>query len=131
MWKKFYGNVRIREYRSVDSKDKVRAELRRLLRREVSHSKSSRDYYRELRKQYRESMRRERAFYWEYRVRPATDPLVYLSYIQDGASQEVYHIPKFPNTESGRDGVQFKLVGNLWHGHALVLLSCCSHVIHA
>ena len=61
-------------------------------------------------------MRRERAFYWEYRVRPATDPLVYLSYIQDGASQEVYHIPKFPNTESGRDGVQFKLVGNLWHG---------------
>ena len=74
---------------------------------------------------YRESLRRERAFYWEYRIKPATDPLVYLSYIQDGASQEVYHIPKFPNTESGRDGVQFKLVGNLWHGHALVL-----HVVH-
>ena len=111
VWKTFYGNVRIREYRSVDSKDKVRAELRRLLRRSVSKAKSARDYYRALRKQYRESMRRERAFYWEYRVRPATDPLVYLSYIQDGASQEVYHIPKFPNTESGRDGVQFKLVG--------------------
>ena len=125
VWKKFYGNVRIREYRSVDSKDKVRAELRQLLRRSVSKAKSARDYYRALRKQYRESMRRERAFYWEYRVRPATDPLVYLSYIQDGASQEVYHIPKFPNTESGRDGVQFKLVGNLWHGHALVL-----HVVH-
>ena len=82
MWKKFYGNVRIREHRSVDSKDKVRAELRRLLRRSVSKAKSARDYYRALRKQYRESMRRERAFYWEYRVRPATDPLVYARFVR-------------------------------------------------
>ena len=125
VWHSHFSKVRIREYRSVDSKDKVRAELRRLLRRDVSKAKSARDYYRGLRKQYRESMRRERAYYWEYRIKPATDPLVYLSYIQDGASQEVYHIPKFPNTESGRDGVQFKLVGNLWHGHALVL-----HIVH-
>ena len=120
--------MRIKEHRAVDSKDKVRAELRRLMRRTVTRTRAGRAFYRGLRKEYRASIRRERVFYWEYRLKPVTDPQLHLSYIQDGATQTWYKLPRYPGVDHGRDGVQFKLVGNLFHGHVLVLSLVSPHM---
>ena len=128
VWTADFANLKIREHRAVDSKDKVRAELRRLLRRGGKQNSRDRAYYRGLRAVYHGSIRRERIYYWEYRLRPVKDPLLYLSYIQDGASQKWYQVPRYIDVDCGRDGMKFKLVGNLFHGHCLVLHIVMPHM---
>ena len=49
--------------REVDSKDKVRAELRRLLQLRETKNTADRQYYRALRQKYHDSIRTERGFY--------------------------------------------------------------------
>lgn len=87
IWVSEFREIRIREHKSVDGKDRKRAELRRLLRRTVTTDKTTRDLIKALRQMYRDSLRRERTFYWEARLFPARYPLLYTTYIQDGATQ--------------------------------------------
>ena len=78
----------------VDSKDKVRAELRRLLMRNVTKNKADRDYFRDLRQRYHVSIRTERSFYWVDRLKPALAPEEWLTVISDGAAQKWYTVPR-------------------------------------
>ena len=87
IWKGHFSDLVVRETKQVDGKDRKRAELRRLLRRTVTRDKTKRELIKELRRIYRQSLRNERSFYWEARLRPANFPLLYLVYIQDGAIQ--------------------------------------------
>ena len=150
VWKGHFNDLVVREQKQVDSKDRKRAELRRLLRRTVTRDATSRELIKSLRAVYRDSLRRERSFYWQARERPAQFPLTYLTYIQDGATQRyyacarpcatladpepapdarsVYVCPRFVGTDVGRDCLQWKLVGNLFHGHCLVLHLVMPHV---
>jgi hypothetical protein len=125
VWQQHFPKLRRRVHRAVDSKDKVRAELRRLLRTKKHNTTQGRAYLRGLRAAYHGSIRRERCFYWTDRLKPADEPLIYLTYIQDGATQSFYKLPWYLDTDVGRSGAQFKLVGNLFHGHALIL-----HLVH-
>ena len=87
IWKGEFSEIKIREHKAVDGKDRKRAELRRLLRRTVTREKKTRDLIKQLRLMYRDTLRRERTYYWEARLRPAKYPLLYATYIQDGAAQ--------------------------------------------
>ena len=87
IWKGHFSDIRIREHKAVDGKDRKRAELRRLLRRTVTLDKSARDILKNLLSVFRDSLRRERTFYWVARLRPAKYPLLYMTYIQDVATQ--------------------------------------------
>lgn len=87
IWKGRFSDIRIREHKAVDGKDRKRAELRRLLRRTVTLDKGARDILKNLMSLYRDSLRRERTFYWQARLRPSKYPLLYMTYIQDGATQ--------------------------------------------
>jgi hypothetical protein len=58
-----FPQLRQRVHRAVDSKDKVRAELRRLLRTKKHNTTQGRAYLRGLRAAYHGSIRRERCFY--------------------------------------------------------------------
>ena len=87
IWKGEFSDLRIREHKAVDGKDRKRAELRRLLRRTVTRCKATRDIIKELRALYRDSLRRERTYYWHARLLPPKYPLLYMTYIQDGATQ--------------------------------------------
>ena len=62
-------------------------EFRRLLRRTVTRNKTARDLIKQLRQLYRDSLRRERTFYWCARLLPARYPNLHATYIQDGATQ--------------------------------------------
>lgn len=125
VWKAEFPNLRRRLFKSVDSKDKVRAELRRLLRKKAYCNGVDRAYLTGLRAAYHGCIRRERCRYWEDRLNPAKEPLKTFCYIQDGATQSWYQLPRLLDTDHGRTGCKFKLVGNLWHGHVLVL--CIIH----
>lgn len=87
VWRRHFNDLVVREVKQVDSKDRKRAELRRLLRRTVTRDETMRSLIKELRTVYRSSLRCERSFYWEARIRPVHFPLHYLTYIQDGATQ--------------------------------------------
>jgi hypothetical protein len=87
VWKKDYGEIKIREHKSVDGKDKVRSELRRLLRRTVTTNAVDRKYIKELRQMYRDSLRRERTYYWSDRIKPCHFPELWITNISDGATQ--------------------------------------------
>jgi hypothetical protein len=87
VWKGGFSDVVVRETKQVDTKDRKRAELRRLLRRTVTRDHTMRMLYEELRRIYRATLRNERSFYWEARLRPPQFPSLYLTYIQDGATQ--------------------------------------------
>ena len=87
IWKNEFGEIKIREHKQVDGKDRKRAELRRLLRRTVTRNKTARDLIKQLRQLYRDSLRRERTFYWCARLLPARYPNLHATYIQDGATQ--------------------------------------------
>ena len=150
MWRGFFSDLVVREVKQVDGKDRKRAELRRLLRRTVTRDETTRSLIKELRAIYRSSLRCERSFYWEARVRPVHFPLYYLTYIQDGATQRsarvarpclyplpdyapcvwrsVYVCPRFVGTDVGRKCLSWKMVGNLFHGHVLVLHLVMPHV---
>ena len=58
-----------------------------LMRRDVNNSAAARDRIRVLRCKYRMSMRRERSYYWEERLKPQHYPLEFMTNIQDGATQ--------------------------------------------
>ena len=125
VWDSSFCNLRVRVHRSVDSKDKVRAWLRQALRDKKHYNKHDREYLTNLRVLYADSIRRERQFYWEARMLPGAQPLLDLCYIQDGATQSDYALPRLVGTDHGRAGVKVKLVGNLFHAHLLVL-----HIVH-
>ena len=74
VWRECFKLIKIRKHRQVDSKDKVRAELRRLLCRRETNNATDRAYYRDLRRRYHLSMREERMFYWRDRLMPASPP---------------------------------------------------------
>ena len=61
VWRDEFDEIKIREHKAVDGKDKIRAELRRLLRRTVTKNATARAHIKELRQQYRASLRRERS----------------------------------------------------------------------
>ena len=94
VWSSSFKNLRVREHRSVDSKDKVRAWLRQALRDKKHYNKQDREYLTNLRVLYAGSIRRERQFYWEARVLPGVQPLLGLCYIQDGATQACRRTPR-------------------------------------
>ena len=81
-----------------DSKDKVRAELRRLLQLRETKNTADRQYYRALRQKYHDSIRTERGFYWADRLKPAMAPEEYLTLITDGAAQKWYICPRAAGT---------------------------------
>ena len=87
----------------------------------MTRAKHARDLIKQLRSLYRDSLRRERTFYWEARLRPAKYPLLYATYIQDGATQTMYVCPRFIGLAPSGHYLQVKLVGNIVHGHVLVL----------
>ena len=115
IWKAQFPNLVMREFRSVDSKDNVRAFLRALLRRTKTYAERRR--IKNLRKLYWDSIRQERGYYWHDRVLPVHYPNEVMTFISDGAAQDPYHIPRNPNHDHGRDVCQFKVVGNIFHGH--------------
>jgi hypothetical protein len=88
VWQRKFGDIKIREHKAVDGKDKVRSELRRLLRRTVTSNAVDRRRIKVLRQLYRDSLRRERSFYWADRSKPATFPDEWLTNISDGATQK-------------------------------------------
>ena len=128
IWHGEFGDVKIRKHKRVSGKDRKRAFLRYLLRRKVTRNKADRDLYKTLRGLYRDSCRRERTFYWVARLKPAQYPLLYMTQISDGATQADYVLPRVIGTELKRACVKFKLVGNLVHGHAIVIHLVCPHV---
>ena len=128
VWNESFPDLRRRAFKSVDSKDKVRAELRRLLRKKSCQNAVDRTYFIGLRASYHGSIRRERCRYWEERLLPNAEPLKHWCYIQDGATQSWYQLPRLLDTDHGRTGCKMKLVGNLWHGHVLVLCVIHPHV---
>ena len=88
VWKSEFPDIVVREHRSVDTKDKILPELRRMMRRKVTTCADRRQHIKYVRKRYRASLRTERTFYWVARLRPCEQPLRYMTYIQDGATQK-------------------------------------------
>lgn len=118
----------IREYLNVNGKDRVRAFLRQALRNREPRHAGWRALIRALRAAYRDSLRREREFYWNERIRPVQQPLQYMTFIYDGATQTYTVLPKMPNYEGSVKACQLKLVGFLVHGHVLILYIVHPHV---
>ena len=88
VWHDEFDEIKIREHKAVDGKDKIRAELRRLLRRTVTKNATDRAHIKELRQQYRASLRRERSEYWGARLQPGKFPEEWMTNISDGATQK-------------------------------------------
>ena len=120
VWKQDFPEMRIRKHRRVDGKDRKRAFLRYLLRRKVTRNRKDRLLVKGLRHIYRDTCRRERTYYWQAKLQPAKDPDHYSTYISDGATQSDYVLPKIPGFCLGRNCLPLKLIGNIWHGHALI-----------
>ena len=102
-----FPQLRQRVHRAVDSKDKVRAELRRRVdcfaQRSTTQRKGARICVACVlltTAPFDESA----AFIRTDRLKPADAPLVYLTYIQDGTTQSFYKLPWYLDTETG-DGV--------------------------
>ena len=72
-------------------------------------AQADRDLIKQLRLLYRDSLRRERTFYWIARLQPARYPLLYMTYIADGATQTMYLCPRFIGLDHGRDCLQVKV----------------------
>jgi hypothetical protein len=125
VWRECFKLIKIRKHRQVDSKGKVRAELRRLLCRRETNNATDRAYYRDLRRRYHLSMREERMFYWRDRLKPAMFPEDWLTLITDGAAQKWYIVPRSPGTDLSRNACQLKVIGTLVHSHVLVI-----HIVH-
>jgi hypothetical protein len=118
----------IREFLAVNGKDHVRAFLRDAMQRTNRLHAKDRDYIRELRLKYRDSLRRERQFYWNARVLPVSEPDQHMSFIFDGATQEYCIIPRMPNFEGNKKACELKLVGCLFHGHVLLIFIVHPHL---
>ena len=125
VWTECFKLIKIRKHRQVDSKDKVRAELRRLLCRRETNNATDRAYYRDLRRRYHVSIRDERMFYWRDRLKPSMFPEDWLTLITDGAAQKWYIVPRSAGTDLGRNACQLKVIGTLVHSHVLVI-----HIVH-
>lgn len=89
---------------------------------------ADRDLIKELRLLYRDSTRRERTFYWQARLQPPRYPNMYMTCITDGATQTMYLCPRFIGLDHGRDCLQVKLVGTLFHGHCYIVHLVYPHV---
>ena len=59
-----------------------------LLRRTVTKNATARAHIKELRQQYRASLRRERSEYWGARLNPGKYPEEWMTNISDGATQK-------------------------------------------
>ena len=128
VWSGHFGDVKIRKHRKVDGKDRKRAFLRYLLRRKVTRNRRDRELIKQLRSIYRDSLRRERTFYWVAKLQPSKFPNLYATYISDGATQSDYVLPKIPGFDLGRTCLPLKLVGNIWHGHAVIFHLVMPHI---
>ena len=128
VWKGHFSDVKIREIKAVSGKNVKRAELRRLLRRTVTPARAERDTIKCVRQLFRDSLRRERGFYWEIRLLPGRYPEGYTTAITDGATQKEYELPRYCQVECKRPGFCFKLVATLFHSHVLVLHLVCPHI---
>ena len=106
VWNESFPNLWRRAFKSADSKGKVRAELRRLLRKKSYQNGVDRSYLTGLRAAYHGSIRRERCRYWEERLLPTTEPLKHRFYIQDGATQSWYQPPRLLDTDHGKREVR-------------------------
>lgn len=94
----------------------------------MTKGKAARDIIKELRALYRDTLRRERTFYWVARIKPLQYPLMYVTWITDGATQANYVCPKLIGTSLNRDALQMKLVGNILHAHMLVFHLVMPHI---
>ena len=86
VWKGHFSDVKIREIKAVSGKNVKRAELRRLLRRTVTPARIERVTIKCVRQLFRDSLRRERGFYWEIRLLSGRYPEGYTTAITDGAT---------------------------------------------
>ena len=145
IWKGRFSDLVVREVKQVCSKDRKRSELRRLLRRTVTRDATMRELIKELRHLYREALRVERSFYWAARIRPAQVPLLYLTYIQDGATQRCAQpkrtcihamtVRMYAVCTSALDGWAQMLVVTVSSGNSsaissMVMFLCCTSSCH-
>lgn len=70
---------------------------------------------------YRETIRNERMFYYDERLLAQLSPLIMLTTIQDGATQDHYKTPHIAGVDSGGACIGVKLVGQLVHGLCTVI----------
>ena len=83
-----FSHIVIREVKSVDSKDKVREQLRFLFRQKGSDARKRRLHLRARLHDYRKSIRAERLVYYSARTDAVDKSDSFMSFITDGASSE-------------------------------------------
>ena len=81
-------HIAIREEKSVDSKEKVREQLRVLFRQKGSDARRRRLHLRARLHDYRKSIRAERLVYYSARTDAVDKSDSFVSFIADGASSE-------------------------------------------
>lgn len=109
--------------------DRVRPKLREFARTQMGSSPAQRAKVGHLRRVYRETIRNERMFYYDDRFRAQLSPLLVLTTIQDGATQDHYRTPHLSGLDLGQSSVGVKLVGQIVHGVCTCIFLVPDHVI--
>ena len=89
MWHGHFSDISLKVQKSVSGKDKVAMILKNLINKcQLRNNATEMQHLKTCLLRWRLSMRRERLFYYRYRIRAAQDPYAALSMITDGATQE-------------------------------------------
>jgi len=129
LWQEHFSKVSIVVAKNLLSKDRVRPKLREFARTQMGSSPAQRAKVGHLRRVYRETIRNERMFYYDGRFRAQLSPLLVLTTIQDGATQDHYRTPHLSGLDLGQSSVGVKLVGQIVHGVCTCIFLVPDHVI--
>ena len=117
VWVANFTNITIREIKTVDSKDKVREQLRQLMRNPGAAPRRRRLYLRGVLYEYRLAIRAERAAYWKAIIEANDNPETRIDFITDGASSQQFGCPGGINGfDSQHECLDLKFVATKFHG---------------
>jgi len=126
--RRHFPELRYRQLKLVDSKNSIKADLRHLRRIGVTQNHAQRLLLTQLSASFDDSNRIERLFYWEFRESAVLLRDIKLSFITDGADQELYYAPRYVGMAHQRDNFKAKLVGTIVHGRKVIIHIIAPHV---
>jgi hypothetical protein len=115
VWKESYKHIVIRDCKHVDSKDRVREQLKKAFA--AASNVADKNHIKEIRAAFAQAMRLERMVYWRERSAAAMDPTQKLSFITDGATSTYFTGVGSIGFASGHTNLDLKLVGTKFHGN--------------